>query len=115
VGNSNPPSGIAEILAKINPTEPLRLVKQAAHRKRHWSDSSDAQSPTMSMQGKQTQTVIEQETRGVLNRVHGKRYEHDRIRLILVQLVVMEYFLPGCIFHSAIRLRGGIGGNSVRE
>jgi hypothetical protein len=27
----------------------------------------------------------------------------------------MEYFLPGRIFQSAVRLRSAIGGNSVRE
>jgi hypothetical protein len=31
---------IAEALAKIKPTEPLRLAKHAARRKRNWSDSS---------------------------------------------------------------------------
>ena len=35
--------------------------------------------------------------------------------LIRVKLEVMEYFLPGRIFQSTVRLRSAIGGKSVRE
>ncbi len=31
---------IVEVLTKIKPTDPLRLAKHAARRKRNWSDSS---------------------------------------------------------------------------
>jgi hypothetical protein len=40
--------------------------------------------------------------------VHGNSQEDYRIRLIRVQLVVMEYFLPGRISQSAIMLRSTI-------
>jgi len=33
---------IADAFAKINPTDPLRLAKQVARRKRNGSDSSDS-------------------------------------------------------------------------
>ncbi len=31
---------ITEVLSRIKPTEPLRLAKREAHKKRNWSDSS---------------------------------------------------------------------------
>ena len=72
---------IAEELVQIKPTEPLRWAKQAARRKRSWSDSSGnspAKKKKMSVQEKQAQKVTVQVTRCVHD-------EHDQIWLFVCQ------------------------------
>ena len=61
------------------------------------------------MQEKQTDKVIMDATRSVL----GDMQEDDWVRLIRVELTMMDYLLSGRTFQSAVRMRSAIGGHYV--
>ena len=65
----------------------------------------------MNLQEKQTHKVNTHGSRSV----HDNRYVDNWIRIIHVELVVMEYFFPDRIFQITVGLRGPIGGNSLCE
>ena len=108
---------IVESLAKIKPTDPLRLSKQTVWRKRNYSETS-VNSPVKTISSRWRCKKIKNKVIVGMNGVHDNSHEDHRIRQILVKLVVMEYFLVMeyfRIFQNVIRLRITIGGHWVCE
>jgi hypothetical protein len=71
---------IAKDLARIKPTEPLRLAKREAHKKRNFSDSSGNSSDS--------KVLID-----TIRSSYDDRQEHDGIRTIRVYLTIIRIFI----------------------
>jgi hypothetical protein len=82
-------TGTTETLARIKPTDPLRLVKRETHKKRNYSDSS-GNSPTKILVSRYTCKKISRVFKvliDVTRSAYGDRQEDDGIRPIRVYMI----------------------------
>jgi hypothetical protein len=107
---------ITETLARIKPTEPLRLDKREAWKKRNCSDSS-GNSPTkipisrcVCKKSSRTKVLID-----TTRSVYGDRQEHNGIRSIRVYLTIIPNLYSGFLLEGTIRMRSTGGRYSVCE
>ncbi len=106
---------IVEALSKIKPSDPLRLAKHTARKKRNFSDSS-GNSPAKILasryESKKSIRVKSSQTRPEVLTVTGRK-TMGSVSPIRVYLTIMPYLCSGCLVQGTVRLRSTGEGRSL--